>query len=147
MAAAIKPYSEEPWLYLGLVFRKQGNLAASQDAANKVLELCARKLEVNPNDGITLSRMAATYAGMGKKEKALDVLKRVLKIDPEDGLALYNCACTYSLLEKRKEALTYLKSALKSGYGNILEWVKSDPDFDLIREDPKFKEILSKYGE
>ncbi len=76
----------------------------------------------------------------------MDALKRVLDIDPEDGHALYNCACIYARLGMHEEAVTYLKTALENGYGNTRAWVKSDPDFDSIREDPKFKEMLSKYG-
>jgi hypothetical protein len=28
----------------------------------------------------------------------------------------------------------------------VREWVKSDPDFDSIREDSEFKELISKYS-
>jgi len=143
---AIKPYSEEPWMYLQLTFRRKGDLKAAQEAEKKIVELSIRKLEVNPEDVTTLSRMAAVYANMGNTKKALDAAKSVMEIDPNDGRALYNCACVYALLGNKEDALTYLKTALEIGFMNIIEYVKNDPDFESIRGDPKFQEILSKYS-
>ncbi len=75
LAAAAKPYSEEPWLHLEMTFRRKGNLKASQEAARKVLELGKRKLEVNPNDGISLSRMAGIVCNYGRQTKSLGCVK------------------------------------------------------------------------
>ena len=143
---AIKPYSVEPWMYLEMTFRRMKDLNAAQKATKKAVELSARKLEVNPEDVTTLSRMAAIYAYMGNTKKALDAANSVMEIDPNDGRALYNCACTFAILGNKKDALTFLKTAIEIGFMNIIEWVKNDPDFESIRSDPKFQEILSKYS-
>jgi len=143
---AIKPYSEEPWMYLEMTFRRKGDLKATQEAEKKIVELSVRKLEINPEDVTTLSRIAAVYANMGNTKKALDAAKSVMEIDPNDGRALYNCACVYALLGNKEHALTYLKTALEIGFMNIIEYVKNDPDFESIRSDSKFQEILLKYS-
>jgi hypothetical protein len=36
---------------------------------------------------------------------------------------------------------------LESGFRNIREWVKSDPDFDELRNTDEFKELLKEFEE
>jgi len=145
-AAAMKPYSEEPWHYLEQTFRKIGKAKAAQEAASKMIELGTRKLEVNPKDEVVLSRLAVTYANMGESKRALDAAKKVMDIDPDDGVVLYNCAGTYACLGMKEEALKYLQKALERGMVNIFAWVKGDPYLEPIRDVPEFQEMLSKYS-
>jgi Flp pilus assembly protein TadD len=112
-------------------------------AKKKLLEVGERKLKVNPDDAITLSRIASPYAQAGEREKAYAALRRVLEIDPTDGLAQYNCACTYAVLGDKKEALACLRNAVRSGYRNVSEWVKSDPDLVSLHKDPEFKALIA----
>jgi tetratricopeptide (TPR) repeat protein len=142
-ASEIKPYSEEPWLQMEMCYRRLGDRPASRQASQKVLDLVQRKLEANANDGIALSRMAATYAISGQKAKAIATLKKVIQVAPDDALALYNVSCTYAQLGKKREALDFLQKALSFGYKNILEWIATDPDFEPIRDDPEFKKVVS----
>ncbi len=144
--ARLKPYSEEPWMHFDMTYRRKGDKNASDEAKRKLLEVGARKLEVNPDDAITLSRMAGPYSHFGEKEKAYAALKRVLEIDPTDGLAQYNCACTYAVLADNKEALACLRNAVQSGYKNVSEWVKSDPDLVSLHKDPEFKTLIAEFG-
>ncbi|MBI2620360.1 MAG: protein kinase [Ignavibacteriales bacterium] len=144
--ARIKPYSEEPWMHFYMTHLRKGDQKASDQAQKKLLEVGERKLEVNPNDAITLSRMASPYANFGEREKAYSALKRVLDIDRTDGLAQYNCACTYAVLGDKKEALTCLRNAVESGYRNVSEWVKSDPDLVSLHEDAEFKALVAEIG-
>ncbi len=144
--AVLKPYSEEPWTHLDMTYRRKGEKEESENANHKAIEVGLRKLSVNSDDAIVMSRMAGPYAHLGDKENAHRMLTRVLEIDPRDGLALYNCACTYAVLGEEKEALTCLKKAIDSGYKNVCEWVKSDPDFESLRENPDFKGLIAEIG-
>ncbi|MEJ2616094.1 MAG: tetratricopeptide repeat protein [Ignavibacteriaceae bacterium] len=142
-ARDIKPYSEEPWIHIEMIYRRMGDLNASQAAAKKIIETANKKIEGNARDGVALSRIAASYARSGNKPNALETLKKVLDIAPNDGLALYNCACTYAQLGKKTEAYDHLKKAINVGYKNIVEWIENDPDFKPFQDDPEFKKILS----
>ncbi len=142
----LKPYSEEPWMHLDMAHRRKGNREASNQAQRKVLEVGARKLQVNPDDVIVLSRMAGPYAHFGDREKAHDTLRKVLSLAPGDGLALYNCACTYAVLGDEKEALACLRDAINSGYKNVGEWVKADPDFAPYHNNPELKALIAEIG-
>jgi tetratricopeptide (TPR) repeat protein len=143
--AVIKPYSEEPWHHISMIFYKIGDTESARDAAKKMVDLAMGKLKVDPEDGIVLSRMALTYAVIGEEKKSLEVLKKTKKIQPNDGIALYNCGATYTWLGKKDEALKYLKAACDKGFMNVIHWFKNDPYLESIRHDPKFRELLSMY--
>jgi tetratricopeptide (TPR) repeat protein len=144
--ATIKPYSEEPWHFLEMNYRRRGDLRAAQEAGRKMIERAKRKLEINPTDILPLARVALTYAGLGDKENALEAAKMALEIDSNDGTVLYNCACMYSIMGEKVEALKYLDKSLERGFMNIIDWAKDvDPYLQPIRNDPQFKAIIAKY--
>ena len=138
----LKPYSEEPWMHIYMTYLRKGDHDSSLEAKKKLLEVGERKLKINPEDAIALSRMAGPYADFGDREKALAALKKVLEIDPNDGLAQYNCACTYAVMGDKKQALICLRNAVASGYRNVCEWVKSDPDLVSLHNDPEYESLV-----
>lgn len=143
----IKPYSEEPWHWLDQIHRRHGQEDAAERATKKVIKLGEGKTEVNPEDAITLSRLAISYANIGENEKALGAANKVMEIDPTDGVILYNCTCAYSCLGKKKKAFTCLKKALERGVVNMLDWIEQiDPYLESIRKDPEFQKILIEYS-
>jgi serine/threonine protein kinase len=145
IAADLKPYNEEPWVHIGNCYYQMGNIDEGSKADEKLLEIGRKKLEINANDTIALSRMAASYAKQNQKEKALEIAQKLIETAPTDGLAMYNCACTYALLSQKKESLKLLDKALQKGYKNIIAWVEQDADFNAIKEDDDFKELIKKY--
>ena len=65
--------------------------------------------------------------------------ERLINSYKSDGY--YNLACCYSLTHQKKPALKALEQAIQLGYkdyGNM----KSDTDFDYIRQEKKFKTLL-----
>jgi adenylate cyclase len=144
--ATIKPYSEEPWMHFYMTHSRMGNEAEAVQARKKLLLVGELRMAVNPDDAITLSRMAGAFAHLGEKEKARVAIDQVLRIDPTDGLAQYNCACTYAVLGDRGNALACLRKALEGGYKNVREWVKSDPDLVFFHEDPDFRVLLAEFS-
>ena len=146
LCAAIKPYSEEPWEYLRIVYRLKGDLQHAQAAEDMVIRLGERKLSVNPDDATLLSRLACTYAIKGERTKAREMVKKALQIDPDDGLALWNCACASVHLGENDAAFSYLESALRSGIGHFVDFVDVNWDLKAIWKDPRFNETIAKYS-
>ncbi len=144
-AAALKPYSEEPWHHLDVAYRRKGDLESARMAADKVIELAERKLALNPDEVITITRLAVTYAGRGNKERALELVSRAQEIGSDDGMVLYNCASVYSCLGMYDEAIALFEMAGEAGM-IIIEWVHYDPFIDPIRDLPEFKKLLSRYS-
>ncbi len=144
-AAALKPYSEEPWHLIEQSYRKKGDPGAADEAGDMVIDLAMRKLELNPNDLMALSRIAIAYANKGMRDKAVDAIGRIAEVDPEDGMALYNCAGASSVMGMKTEAIRFLRISLEKGTTNLIEWVERDPYLDPIRSDPEFNRTLEKF--
>jgi hypothetical protein len=64
-------------------------------------------------------------------------------LEPGDGLAVYNCACAYALLGEAEAAHISLRRAYANGYRTVAHWAKTDSAFDLIRDDPEFKQAIA----
>ena len=142
-AAEIKPYNEDPWVFLVDLYRKLGNVAAAQEASLRVIEIGSRKLEASLEDIIVMSRLAEAYARFGSREEANATLNRVLELEPNDGLALYNCACTYALLGDGKASLLVLRRAFESGFRTVGHWAENDSAFETLHNDPEFQQVVA----
>lgn len=145
-AAAIKPYSEEPWHHLDVTYRLKGDLDGARRAGDKVIELGERKLEVNPDDAITLTRVALTYAARGETQRAIEAVNRVTKMGTSDGIVLYNCAGVYSSLDMKDKAVDCLRKAFEAGM-IMIKWMEYDPFITAgLREYSDFQDLISRYG-
>jgi serine/threonine protein kinase/Tfp pilus assembly protein PilF len=143
--AAIKPFSEEPWMHIAMTRQRQGNPDAANEAYVKQLELCERKLAVNEADTVVLSRVAGVYAHAGETGKALEAMRKAVDADPSDGLSQYNCACTFGVMGNAPEALVCLRRAIAAGYRNVGAWVKSDPDLAILHDNEEFRKLLAEF--
>jgi non-specific serine/threonine protein kinase len=144
--ARLKPFSEEPWMHIDMTQRRKGNTEASDEAQKKLIEVGSRKLEVNPDDAVAMSRMVTPLSHFGDGARAFAMLQRIIEIDSTDGLLQYNCACSYAMMGKKTEALACLKNAFASGYKNVSEWVKMDPDLISLHDDPEYHALIKEIG-
>jgi tetratricopeptide (TPR) repeat protein len=96
------------------------------------------------SDASTLIQLGGNYALCGDRKKAREMLDALLKTDSsrEDPSWL---AWIYAPLGEKELAL----SALEKGYelhSNGMVYIKVDPFFDSLRDDPRFKALLKKVG-
>jgi serine/threonine protein kinase/Flp pilus assembly protein TadD len=140
-AAQLRPEDYLTPVFLSLAYRSLGRNDEARLAGQRGLKLAEERIELNPEDARAYNVAGSLLAGMGDSEHALEYAKRAAEIDPEDTVTLYNAACTYTMLGKHDEALTTLETALDKGYGHK-EWIEHDPDFDAVRDNPRFKAIL-----
>jgi tetratricopeptide (TPR) repeat protein len=77
----------------------------------------------------------------GELEKAKKVLTDALPRYKDKAGILYNIACTEALLGEADEALGHLKEAL-AAQPSYAENAREDPDFEPIRSDPRFAELV-----
>ena len=65
----------------------------------------------------------------------------IAEANPEYSALFYNLACCESLAGRTADALEHLRHSIEmSDY--FQELAKSDSDFDPIREEPVFKELI-----
>jgi non-specific serine/threonine protein kinase len=115
----------------------------AKQAVREGIRRAERHLELNPTDPRALSLGANALGDDGQSERALHWSGRALELYPEDQGVLINGACLRAKLGKNEEALTILEKVFSRGQGKR-GWIEKDPDYDGLRDDPRFQELLEK---
>jgi adenylate cyclase len=85
---------------------------------------------------------ACVLAALGETDRAKEWLEHSLAIDSEDSNVRYNAACTYALMGESERALDLLDAWKEAVGHDAKRWIKHDPDFDSLRDHPRFKKLL-----
>ncbi|MBN9072198.1 MAG: winged helix-turn-helix domain-containing protein [Rhizobiales bacterium] len=112
------------------------------DWARLCVERAERAARLHPEDASPMHRAAFAFAHLGEKDKAHAWLARALAIDPDDFIAQVNAAGIHALFGEVEEALHYVAQAARKVPQNTIDMLRNDADFDAIRDDPRFSEIL-----
>jgi tetratricopeptide (TPR) repeat protein len=131
-AIELDPKDSSSWYGLGTVFLILRNSERALSAYQKAVEL-------SPNSGMFRASLVGSLRKLGKEPEALEQEKVAHSlIDKEDE---YTRACYASICGNTEEALRLLKVALEQKEVQ-LDWVHQDPDFDFMRDDPRFKRLV-----
>jgi adenylate cyclase len=141
-ALEVQPDDPQAPLLLQAELRTLGRM----EEADKYAEMGVRRAEESVRQHPEWSRpaqlVAAVLASIGRGEEAREWMERALAIDPDDNLALYNAACTFAQLGEKERAIELLQRwAPNAGLEKRL-WLRNDTDFEPLRDDPRFKQIL-----
>ncbi len=101
-----------------------------------------KQIEINPDDRRALSLGSGNLYDAGEKEEGLRWITRALELYPDDAGVLINAVCLYAKHDKEK-ALDFLEKAVGKGFGKK-DWIENDPDYDPLRDEPRFKALLKK---
>jgi non-specific serine/threonine protein kinase len=112
-------------------------------AARRSLDAIEKHLELQPDDVRAVYFASCSWSALGDSEKALEWARRALDMAPNETGVRYNVACTYLHEGMPEEALDLLEKNVDSGWGNRT-WVENDPDWESVREHPRFRAILDK---
>lgn len=102
----------------------------------------------------SLDLQAKSAFWLGNYQLAAELFQRLVKSNCKDCHNIYNLACCYGQLGNAEEAARYIRLSVEGGFKDI-EHIKSDPDFQKVRESPYFqmtidwigKELSRKNGE
>jgi tetratricopeptide (TPR) repeat protein len=117
----------------------------AEAAYHRRLAVIKRHLDLNPDDARAIYLGANALVELGQEEEGLEWARRSLMIDPENPLLLYNIACVFCKSGKHEDAIDYLENSFEHGYASKA-WAETDPDFEPIREHPRFQRLLKKLG-
>jgi tetratricopeptide (TPR) repeat protein len=84
------------------------------------------------------------YGSMGKHMDALKCFDRVTQLNPEDAGAHFNKACIYSLMGDADLCMANLEKAILLNT-EFLAFADMEHDFDNIRNDPRFMEMMQHF--
>jgi tetratricopeptide (TPR) repeat protein len=123
--------------HLGLVYACEGRTEDAIDAFQRVIE-------IDPDHSLAHATLGGYYRKMGLEELAQKHVGKVMKsiFDSENE---YNRACLAAICGNTDQALELLRVALKNKQ-TYVDWILRDPDLDFIRQDPRFKQLISDYA-
>ena len=123
--------------------RMLGRQEETRGAEREGIDRAERALKLNPSDVRALSLGAGTLFHSGQPERALEWSRRALELNPHDMGSLVNAACLHAKLKHKEEAINLLERVFARGWGKR-DWVEHDPDYDILRDDPRFQRMLEK---
>jgi len=140
-AAALRVDDVQAPIFAAICYRSLGRHDEEKAANDRGLAAAERVLALNPNESRALYLGATVWDARGDHAKAEEWARRASQSDPTNPLMLYNIGCFYANRGDRGLALDHLERAMELGMRNR-DWLMTDPDLDLIRDDPRFKALL-----
>ena len=142
-AADVRQEDFQSPMLLGQSLRMLGRHDEGRDASREGVRRAEHVLVLNPVDGRALSMGAVHLLEDGQTARALEWSQRALELYPDDMGTLLNGACLRARLGLKEEALELLERVFARGWGKR-DWVEHDPDYDILRDDPRFTRLLAK---
>jgi Flp pilus assembly protein TadD len=99
-------------------------------------------LEAEPDDGLSWFQFGYALLADGQIEEAIVANRRAATFEAYKGIALYNIACAHSLLDDSDAAFEALDACRLAGFDRLPN-LDDDPDFDNIRDDPRFAAFIA----
>jgi adenylate cyclase len=112
-------------------------------AYREAIARAERIVALNPLDGRALAVGSLALYAEGYLDRAHEWSRRSVELYPDDLSALINNACLKLRNGQHEEALDVLERVFGRGWGKR-DWVDHDPDYDCVREHPRFKALLAK---
>ena len=121
-----------------------GDAAGMRRAAQLTLERSERVLAHDPNNVVVTGDSAYALAALGEGERAKARMNRALLIDPDNFNMRYNFVCALSMhLRDKDAALDMLGPVFERITATFTPYAKTDPDLDLIRDEPRFRDMVA----
>jgi adenylate cyclase len=130
-------------MLMDVPLRRLGRLEEASAARREGIRRAERQLELEPNNWRALILGASALMDEGQRERALEWAARALKGAPDEPNVIVNAACMYARAGMHEEALECLGRTIGRGIGKR-DWIENDPDYDSLRDDPRFQAMLAK---
>ena len=114
-------------------------------AYDKGVEAIKNSLALEGGDPQLSPDLAYIDGLTGKKDESRRILGRVLDLARTHQVSPGLIAMIYIGLNEREQALTWLERAYRQ-HSPMMAWLKADPRFDGIRQEPRFQELMRRVG-
>ena len=143
--------SPKSWLQ-GIVHSLQGDKQRAQTEFEQASVVSEKLLREAPEDAARHAQHGLILAALGRNQEAIAEGKRAVELLPESQDAFDGPGCTaalaqiYALTGESDEAFRLLDHLLAVPNGVSIPWLKLDPAWDPLRNDPRFQALIDKYA-
>jgi len=124
--------------YLGLSYLKLGRKAEAVTTMEKAVELTKRQ-------NVVLSELGYVYGATGKRAEAIAIIKELGDKYARKEAAGHEVAAVYAGLGEKDKAFEWLEKDFQTRDGRLTTF-RWETQFEPLRDDPRFKEMLKRMG-
>ena len=140
-AVSINPNFFTAYDDLEMYYERTGDIQNYRRVLDTVATVVPNYLAQHPEDTYRRMAHAVTLAKLGRIEEAKLEGDNALELSFNDPIMMYYGACLYARLNEKRHAVELLSRAIRNGYENF-EWIKRDPDFENIRDEPEYVNLM-----
>ncbi len=100
-------------------------------------------IQLEPDNAEAIFNIALSYFFIEAYYECIENFNKYIDLEPEDPRSHYNIAVAYAKLGKTQKSLEYLSKAITMNH-IYLDKAMKNPEFDKIRKDPSFIELVTK---
>ena len=138
----MRPEDFQCLILAAMPLEKLGRFEELREVKREALRRIERQLALDPNDSRALILGSSALVDVDRA-KAQEWAARAVAAAPDEPSITVNAACTYARLGMKEEALALLAESFGRGFGKR-DWIEHDPDYDSLRDDPRFQALLAK---
>jgi serine/threonine protein kinase/Tfp pilus assembly protein PilF len=142
-ASETDQFDSQSVILLAQSYSVLGLKEASFEAYQEGIKRAEQQLKLDPLNARALSLGSHAWFFTGQQEKGFEWIKKAMKHNPENQSVLTNYACLLAVSGQKDEAIDVLEKLYQKGYGKK-SWIMNDPDYDSLRDHPRFKKLLKK---
>jgi adenylate cyclase len=142
-AADVRQEDFQSPTFLGWMLRLLGRPEEARVASREAIKRAERILALNPVDARALSVGSLALFSDGQVERAMDWSHRSLALHPNDMSTLVSATCLRAYAGQKQQAIDTFERLVSLGWGSR-DWVERDPDYDSLRDDPRFQRLLAR---
>jgi adenylate cyclase len=134
----LEPDRAFSYIGLGSAYVQKGLYDDAIAANQKAVSLAGRT-------SVFLSPLGHAYARAGKRDEAIAILNEMREVSKGSYVSPYDIAILYTGLGDKENAIDQLQKAYEERAGWMI-YLKVEPQFDPLRSDPRFQELIRKMG-
>jgi DNA-binding winged helix-turn-helix (wHTH) protein/TolB-like protein len=109
----------------------------------KLIETSEDFMKAGRVGSFLLASLAVAYAKAGETEKSNEILGTLEGRAKDDTESAFRLAVAYASLARKDDAIAQLQKCVDARDDRLM-WIKVEPSFELLRDDPRFREMIKK---